>query len=138
MITLSVISCGFSFFLVNLPHLVTNMTNLATVYLIDRNHDLYTTHVQKFRIFQPPQPSQYLFQMRVVSLATQEISHMLSRHSQARREPLGHARNLVFSQIFTLAYSSPPKIFLSLSHSISGGTIKFKKDVKNSKNVQTI
>ena len=74
----------------------------------------------------------------MLSLATAEISHMLSRYSQARGEPLGYARNLVSSQIFTLAYSSLPKLFLSLCHSISRGTIKYKKGIKNSKNVQTI
>ena len=70
----------------------------------------------------------------MLSLATAEISHMLSRYSQARGEPLGYARNLVFSQIFTLVYSSPSKFFFaSLSHSISGGTIRYKKDIKNLK-----
>ena len=76
--------------------------------------------------------------MNMVSLATAEISHMLSRYFQAHGEPLGYARNLVSLQIFTLTYSSPLKIFISLSHSISFATIKYKKDVKNSKNIHTI
>ena len=40
--------------------------------------------------------------MKVASIATAEISHILSRYSQARGEPLGYARNLVFSQSILL------------------------------------